>query len=213
MFTFTRNELRDLVIAFIVITIAFAISFVGLDAYGFLSILPIIMFGVGVGFLLHELGHKYVSMKYGYDAEFKMWPLGLVIALASAFIGFVFAAPGVSKISADNIPDETYGKISIAGPMANMVLALLFIVIAALVYPFSLHSGFFNLIFLTGAVGFSVNSFLATFNLLPFYTLDGTKVMKWSAKIWIVIFTIAAIMMLSSIFIGAEEMVTLLIGA
>ena len=55
MITFTRNEIRDLIIAFIVISIAFAISNVGLDAYGFISILPIIMIGVGIGFLLHEL--------------------------------------------------------------------------------------------------------------------------------------------------------------
>ena len=45
------------------------------------------MIGVGVGSLVHEIGHKYVAMKYGYQSEFKAWPLGLVIALATAFIG------------------------------------------------------------------------------------------------------------------------------
>ena len=211
MYSFTRNEIRDLIIAFIVIAIAFAIATVGLDAYGFISILPIVMVGVGVGFLLHELGHKYVAMKYGYNSEFKAWPLGLVIALATAFIGWVFAAPGVAHIYADNMTDEINGKISIAGPMANMTLALVFIVIAALTYPLTYHFGIFQLIYLICTVGFSVNSFLAAFNLLPFYSLDGIKVLKWNAKIWIIIFSIAAIMLLMSITIGAENLIKFII--
>ena len=211
MFSFTRNEIRDLIIAFIVISIAFAISSVGLDAYGLLSILPIIMVGVGIGFLLHELGHKYVAMEYGYWSEFKAWPLGLVIALATAFIGWVFAAPGVVHTYADNMTDEINGKISIAGPMANMVLALIFIVTAALIYPFKSYLAIIQLIYLICTVGFSVNSFLAAFNLLPFYSLDGIKVLKWNTKIWIIIFSIAAIMLLISIAIGAENMVKFII--
>ena len=42
MFTFTRNEIRDLIIAFIVISIAFAISNVGLmfmDSFQFCQLL------------------------------------------------------------------------------------------------------------------------------------------------------------------------------
>ena len=212
MITFTRNEIRDLIIAFIVISIAFAISNVGLDAYGFISILPIIMVGVGIGFLLHELGHKYVAMEYGYRSEFKAWPLGLVIALATAFIGWVFAAPGVVHTYADNMTDEINGKISIAGPMANMALALAFLIIAALAYPFKAYSMIFQLIYLICTVGFSVNSFLAAFNLLPFYSLDGIKVLKWDAKIWIFIFVLAAAMLLLSIAIGAENMVKFIVA-
>ena len=211
MLTFTKNEIRDLIVAFIVISIAFAISNVGLDVHGFLSILPIVMVGVGVGNLLHELGHKYVAMKYGHQSEFKAWPLGLIIALATAFIGWVFAAPGSNQIY-DDVDDERNGRISIAGPMANMVLALIFLVIATLIYPFKPHSGIFVLIYLISTVGFSVNSFLAAFNLLPLYSLDGTKVLKWNIKIWIIAFAIAAIMLLTSITLGAENMVKLIIA-
>lgn len=210
MFTFTKNEIRDLIIAFIVITIAFAISTVGLDLHGFISILPIIVIGVGIGFLFHELGHRYVAIKYGYRAEFKAWPLGLVIALASAFIGFVFAAPGSSQVYADNISDEINGKISIAGPMANLALSIIFIVVVALIYPFTSNS-IIELIFLICTVGFSVNNFLAAFNLLPFYSLDGTKVLKWDVKIWSIIFAISVLMLVASITIGPENMVKLLI--
>ena len=212
MFKFTRNELRDLLIAFIVLSICFAISNVGLNLFSILSIMPIVMIGVGAGFLLHEIGHKFVSMKYGYWAGFKLWPLGLVIALVTAFLGFVFAAPGAVNTYADHMNDEINGRIAIAGPMTNMGLALVFIVIAALIYPFSIHSQIVHLIYLICTVGYSVNSYLAAFNLLPFATLDGTKVMKWNVLIWLVVFAIAAIMTLLSMTIGAENMVGLIIG-
>ena len=212
MFEFTRGEIRDLIIAFIVLSFSFAISNVGLDAQGIISILPIVMFGVGIGFLLHELGHKYVAVKYGHHSEFRLWPLGLLISFATAFIGIVFAFPGEAHFDSDSISDEINGRISIAGPMANMVLALIFILIAILVYPLKFHFSVLNLIFLICTVGFSVNSFLALFNLLPLYTLDGTNVFKWNAGYGIISIIIAGIMMLTSITIGAENMVMMFVG-
>lgn len=212
MLQFSREEVRNLIIAFIVLSICFAISTVGLDVHGFISCLPIVMVGVAIGGILHELGHKFAAMKHGCRAEFELWPLGMLIAFVTSFFGVVFASAGSAHIYADNISDEIMGKISIAGPMANIVLALIFIAIAALVYPLKSHFDIFYLIYLIGTVGFSVNSFLATFNLLPVYSLDGTKVMKWNIGIWIVVFVIAGAMMLTSITIGAENMVTLLIG-
>lgn len=207
-------KLRDLIISFIVLSICFAISIAGIyDVKGFFSVLPIVMFGAGIGMLLHELADKFVAMKYGCHAEFKLWPLGLLIAVVTSFFGVVFASPGQTRIDADNVSDEVNGKISIAGPMANVVLALIFIAIAALIYPFKFHSGIFELVYLICTVGFSVNSFLSTFNLLPIYSLDGTKVLKWSVKIWIIIFAISAIMMLISIIaISPENIVKLFMG-
>ena len=205
MLKFTKNEIRDLIIAFLVLSVAFAISNVKLDAHRFVSILPIVMVGVALGSLVHELGEKFVATKYGYEAEFKAWPLGLLIAFASSFIGMVIALPGSVFTNDDNRDDEINGRIAISGPMANMILAVLFIVIAALIFPLKAYSDVFTLIYLICTVGFSVNSFLATFNLFPLYTLDGTKIMKWDPKIWIIIFAISGIMLLSSITIGGKR--------
>ena len=135
----------------------------------------------------------------------------MVIAFVTSFFGVVFASPGSTQIYSDHITDEISGRISIAGPMANMVLALIFITLAVLISPFKSYSQIFNLMFLICTVGFSVNSFLATFNLLPLYTLDGTKVLKWNAVIWLIVFAISGIMVIS-ISIGAENMVKLLMG-
>ena len=56
MFEFSGREIRDLIIALIVLSFCFAISSVGLDAYGIVSIFPIVLVGVGIGFILRELG-------------------------------------------------------------------------------------------------------------------------------------------------------------
>ncbi|WP_407431878.1 site-2 protease family protein [Methanobrevibacter sp.] len=212
MVEYTRNEIRDLIISFIVLSICFTISTVKMNFYGAISILPIVTVGVGIGFMLRELAQKFVAIKYGYNAEFKMWPLGLLITFISSLLGFVLAFVGSIKIDEDDVPDEIKGRTAVAGPMANMALALLFIVIATLIYPLKIHSSVFNLIFLINTVGFSVNSFLAAFNLLPLWTLDGLNVFKWDVKIWIVTFVLACIMLVLATIIGAEKMVVMLIG-
>ena len=212
MFRFTSSEVRDLIIAFIVISLCFAIVNGGRDANAILSILPIVMVGVGAGFILHELGHKFVSMKYGYWAEFKLWPQGLIFALITSFFGFVFAAPGAVYTYANYMTDEINGKISIAGPIVNIILALVFLAIATAVYKSALYSETSLLIFIICAIGYSINSFLAVFNLLPIGNLDGSKVLHWNFGIWIITIAIAAIMTLASRTIGVENIARLILG-
>ena len=212
MFRFTSSEVRDLIIAFIVISLCFAIVQGGRNTDVILSILPIVMIGVGAGFILHELGHKFVSMKYGYWAEFKLWPQGLIFALITSFFGFVFAAPGAVYTYANYMTDEINGKISIAGPIVNIVLALIFLAIATAVYPDALYSENIALIFIIFATGYSINSFLAVFNLLPIGNLDGSKVLTWNVGIWLVTILIAGILTLLSMTIGVENIVRIILG-
>ncbi|WP_305515815.1 site-2 protease family protein [Methanobrevibacter sp. V14] len=212
MFKFTSSEVRDLIIAFIVISLCFGIATTRKDVQTILFILPIVMVGVGTGFILHELGHKFVSMKYGYWAEFKLWPQGLLVALVTSFLGFVFAAPGAVYTYANYMTDEINGKISIAGPIVNIVLAIIFILIAALIYPIASYSESNTLIYLVCCVGYSINSYLAAFNLLPIATLDGSKVLKWNVGIWLIAFAIAGMLTLMSMTLGAENIVKLLLG-
>ena len=212
MFKVTASEIRDLIIAFFVISLSFGIANTGRDMNALMMILPPIMVGVGLGFILHELGHKFVSMKYGYWAEFKLWPQGLILALVTSFFGFVFAAPGAVYTYANYMSDEINGKISIAGPIVNIILAIAFLIIATIVYRSAFTSQTSLLIFVICSLGYSINSFLAAFNLLPIGNLDGSKVMRWNIGIWFVTIAIAGIMTALSMTMGVENIVRIIIG-
>ncbi|NLE89452.1 MAG: site-2 protease family protein, partial [Dehalococcoidales bacterium] len=153
------------------------------------QLIGISLLAVSTGFIFHELAHRLVARKFGYYAEYEMWPAGLLIALVSSLMGFIFAAPGAVVIRPGNIiiadhktQMENLGLISIAGPATNIAIAVLFLVLDA-IYP--------TLIFYLGAY---INTWLAIFNLIPFGPLDGAKIFRWSKLYWGVALAIAVLL-------------------
>ena len=195
MFRFTGKEIRDLIISFIVIALGFTILYSNGDYSHITLIFPIVMIGVGAGFIFHELGHKFVAMHYGYYAEYELWPTGLLIALASSFFGFIFAAPGAVVIYSNGMEEKTNGIISIAGPIVNIILGLIFFLILGSLGNF-VYTETGAIVYLICVLGTRINFFLAAFNLLPIPPLDGSKVMAWSVPVWLITFAIAAILVL-----------------
>ncbi|WP_409199787.1 site-2 protease family protein [Methanobrevibacter sp. DSM 116169] len=195
MFKFTSNELRDLFISFLVISFGFAFIFSGRNFSTVWYLLPIAMIGVGSGFILHEIAHKITSMHYGYWAEYKLWPTGLLIALVTAFMGFLFAAPGAVYFYGNHVTKKENGIVSLAGPVTNILIALVFLFLAILMRPFlNPADGIIMIIFQTFIIGFTINSYLALFNMIPFAGLDGSKVIRWNPLIWIVVVIISGAM-------------------
>ena len=94
----------------------------------------------------------------------------------------------------------------------TVILALVFLGIATAVYPSAFYSSNMLLAFIICSVGYSVNSFLAVFNLLPIGNLDGSKVLTWNIGIWIITIAIAGILTLLSMTMGVENIVRLIIG-
>lgn len=182
-FKFTINELMELFISFLVISLAFAILYTKGNINLVTFVIPIVMVGVGLGFILHEVAHKIAAMNYGYWAEYKLWGPGLFIALISSYFGFIFAAPGAVHIYGQHMDDRQNGIISLAGPAINILLALIFLVLAIISPNLGIeHLTFVYQIF---SLGFSINSFLALFNLIPFSILDGAKIFRWNPLLWL----------------------------
>lgn len=187
MIKFSSSEVRDILISMLVIAGVFAYILTNRDINLAISVLPITLIAVGLGFVLHELAHKFLAMHYGFWAEYKLWVEGLILAIVTSYFGFVFAAPGAVYIHGDYISDEQNGKISLAGPLTNIVLALIFL---GLTFVFSSNDYLLTI----ASIGFTINSFLALFNLIPFSVLDGAKIFRWNPIIWVITATVAFVM-------------------
>lgn len=194
---FSEEEATDLMYAWVAISFAFAVvlsgglkgGYVGWNII-FLQNLIIAGVAVGSGFLLHELAHKIVAQKYGCWAEFRKFDLGLILAVAMSFFGFIFAAPGAVMIGGF-ISREQNGKISAVGPATNLMLAGLFLGLLIVLSQTGILPVFLMKLF---SYGFYINAWLALFNMLPITPLDGVKVMSWSLPVWIAITLIAGLM-------------------
>jgi Zn-dependent protease len=180
-FYFSEREVKDLLVASGVLLIAFYILW--RNTYSIIDV----SVAVFTGFLTHELAHKFLAQHLRYHAEFIASKFGLVIAIVSSFLGFVFAAPGAVQVGAKfdlygrgQIHLREYGLISLVGPLSNIVLAIVL---------FSLLP--YSRIF---ALGIWVNLFLAGFNMIPFMPFDGAKVWNWNKLVWLAtVITIAAL--------------------
>jgi len=176
MVRFNREEVRDILVSMVVIAGVFAYVFSGKNIQTALFLLPATLITVGLGFVLHEIAHKLMAIRYGFWAEYRLWLEGLLLALVTAYFGFVFAAPGAVYIHGNYIERDVNGKISLAGPLTNIILAIMFLMVST-VLPSPINQVAF--------LGYAVNSFLALFNLIPLAVLDGAKVFRWNPLIWL----------------------------
>lgn len=186
---FTQYEIRDLLKAWIAISIAFAVLLVT-PSLSFLVSLIVSALTVGTGFLLHELAHKKVALNYGCKAEFKSFDFMLLLAIAMSFFGFIIVAPGGVFIHKDGraINKRQNGLISAAGPLTNLIFAVLFLPLMLIFKEGIIHQ--------IGNYGYFINIWLALFNTLPFGPLDGAKIFHWNKKVGAAML-IAAIILLS----------------
>lgn len=179
------KELKDLATSALLLALAFGIALSG--GYGaffaprnLLLVSLMSLVAVSLGFVLHEMGHRFVARRFGFFAEYTMWPTGLMLALVCSLFGFVFAAPGAVMIypranawGRATLTKQKTGLISISGPVMNLCLAVIFILLNVS-YPMLLFS-----------LGARINTWLAVFNLIPFGPLDGAKIFRWHKGAWL----------------------------
>ncbi len=183
----SQTEIIDILKAWFAISVAFAVvlstSIFSAEVYNKFIIAALT---VGIGFLLHELGHKIVAQKYGCFAEFRSFDNMLLLSIAMSFLGFVFAAPGAVMISG-KVNKARNGLISAAGPIINLALSAAFFGLAFLEIP--------NLFKQVAYYGFVINSWLALFNMIPFWLFDGYKVWRWNKLVYAAIVLSAILLM------------------
>jgi Zn-dependent protease len=187
-----RKELKHLIpAALLIVGIGFSIVFYNkffgdtifdLLGWGWTEI-SVFAFLLTMSFLIHEMAHKFIAQRRGMWAEFRLTKWGAIITLISVFTPFRLISPGAVMISGPATLDDL-GKISIAGPLTNISLALTFL---GLTYaPVSIGYAYLFLLIA------SFNAFIAVFNLVPFGILDGFKIYSWNKKIWVVAFALCA---------------------
>ena len=175
-------EAKEIIKAWLAISIAFGILIYNSHTYRFTFGTSIIIAGitVGLGFLVHELSHRYFARKFGKHAEFRAHNGMLLIAIIMSFFGFIIAAPGAVLISGF-VSKREGGIIASSGPAANLVLALIFLPLVFIIPSIAFY-------------GLMINAWLALFNLIPFRGFDGHRIIDWSKTIYFTMLIIAIIL-------------------
>src|SRR2546428_12482768 len=143
---FSPGEISSIIIAWLVLSIAITYqNFVGLfTGIGSTEIVIAGFVATATGFIIHEMGHKFVAIRRGYVAHFRLWMWGLLLTLSIVVFsggGIVFGAPGAVYIAPaattayygyesatrPRDPEQENMVISAAGPGINLVFAVSFL--------------------------------------------------------------------------------------
>lgn len=141
---------------------------------------------ISPAFLLHEIAHKISARIYGCWAEFRVSPGGLRFGiLFAALTGWVIMAPGAVMVAGHTTRSQ-FGKVALAGPVSNVALWFIGIILILLGFE---TSGEFTVPYGDANKGLLwwwcvSNAGLALFNMIPLGPLDGKKIKTWSDYVY-----------------------------
>ncbi|MBU3896431.1 MAG: peptidase [Nanoarchaeota archaeon] len=182
MFDFTKNEIRDLIISVIILAIAFSRFLSNFFFEGLLTMIIIIT----LVFVSHEMGHRTIARYFDAHAYYKIWPMGLILALITSLFGFIFAAPGAVYISpiikknfaftVARLSKKQFALIAAAGPIVNILIGFGLLAVTKFMISLTILTQIAEISF-----------FLAIFNMIPFPPLDGQKIIGWDWRVWLIL--------------------------
>ncbi len=196
---FSKMEIRDLTIASILVMLvgisAYG-SFYGLGIFSAIQLIIIVLIPNNLvwiplatsglfllAFIGHELSHKFVAQHYGMWSEFRMTMMGYYLSLFAILFSLPIFGTGIVFTSGNgNLEEE--GKTKLSGPMLNLIVAMVLIIIGLIVRIVTGGIGYY--IFFMLQNGIIINGFIALFNMIPVQPYDGALVRKWNQSVWIV---------------------------
>ena len=193
--SFSRIEIQHILLSVGALTLAFVLvdirggplgsgSLLSADA-GRIALNVLAAFvAVATGFLLHELAHKVVGVRYRCWAEFRADFRGLLLGLLTALVGFVFAAPGAVHVMG-RVTREQEGKLGLAGPGTNLSVGLMAVAASLALRPQVVveASSLYIIWFVLSQTAF-VNLALGSFNMIPVDPFDGSKIFRWNKVVY-----------------------------
>jgi len=210
---YTKNELKYFIIIILALTFAFAFNDKSAEfawSSWLVNFFKTLVF-VAVSVFVHDFAHDLAAKKYGFISEYRVWgikrlgwhkesfprtvrlfgreieinsfPLGIILCILIAIVSngkLFFTAVSSYGLMIKRtqrfghkiieVTDFEEAKIALAGPMANIALAIVF----KLVSP----DGLFADMVL-------INSVMPVYDMLPFFGLDGMKVLAGSKALYV----------------------------
>lgn len=201
---FNRKEVKDIILT--IFSISVIASLKDFPEGGWISTFILSFFLISVSLMIKLTAHKLTAKKYDctavYKFDYNLFLIALLIGLISNS-ALIFAVMGSITVASayisrlghkfGNVTLREKGLINLSGPMMNIILALISIIL----HP--VNPVIFQELL-------RLNVFMSMFSLIPLPPLDGSKVIWWNRLVWLICFAITLFLF----FLGRTVLFTII---